>query len=736
MKGNRIRLYVSGLLATTLLSIGFLSSCTEADVAGDNTSGQQHPGDIETTFLLEVAVSETPVTRSITFTAHGSTETDTLAVGAPDTLQTRSAVSLPDAQEKKVAGLWIGQYTSDGVELLSNQYIESVTGTNITVKLKKSNSCYVRFVANAGDLGPVPSRSDLEGKKIPYASAADGRPQSNLLVMTGTWTGKITGDKNQPPVSNVTLTRLAAKITFTYKINGTGFSFTPASVRLKNVPDRSQIGTLTTQLAPDAVVYRDYTGTVSATGATMYWYLPENMAGSGSNTSNSEKEKTGQGVTNATYVELSGDAMQNGVEYKDVVFRFYPGSNGNDYNIRRNDHFIMNVDMKGLDISDKRITVGRIPSITVSPEGNLPAAAGGTREVLVTSRAGVVWNFTLPEWLSATVDGQTTPAGSVFTYQGPCKVTFTTTKVNQSTQPRSQTFAIKLDEKGTTGSFALTQDPASFFVTQGTLELSTYQATSDKVGIQGTSGLAWTITPSETTNGITPVLPAADGTMLELRFDATANPMSNRTATFTISVPDGNLPPVTVVVKQPADPVVVIDQRILELYAVQMKTAKSNGNFVGYPPFDREGTDYHPGISSGDITLSDPPSMNNKSYSIRVESLNEAPPYKNYAEVTDYCSRLREGGFNTWRIPTQIELVAMWDKCKGENMDATDDEYASTTLGAKFKTINSGDVDYTWSCSTITFETNYKSKLSFKSGLFTSYNMGTSGYIRCVRDLP
>ena len=456
MKGNRIRLYVSGLLATTLLSIGFLSSCTEADIAGDNTSGQQHPGDIETTFLLEVAVSETPVTRSITFTAHGSTETDTLAVGAPDTLQTRSAVSLPDAQEKKVAGLWIGQYTSDGVELLSNQYIESVTGTNITVKLKKSNSCYVRFVANAGDLGPVPSRSDLEGKKIPYASAADGRPQSNLLVMTGTWTGKITGDKNQPPVSNVTLTRLAAKITFTYKINGTGFSFTPASVRLKNVPDRSQIGTLTTQLAPDAVVYRDYTGTVSATGATMYWYLPENMAGSGSNTSNSEKEKTGQGVTNATYIELTGDAVQNGVEYKDVVFRFYPGPNGNDYTIRRNDHFIMNIDLRGLDISDKRIEVPAIPAITVTPSGAMPSTAGATCEVEITSRAGVVWSLPLPSWLSATIDGQTTPGGTTLTNQGPCTVTFKTeTELNASV--RSQTFTVDLDGKEQTGSFTLTQ---------------------------------------------------------------------------------------------------------------------------------------------------------------------------------------------------------------------------------------------------------------------------------------
>ena len=370
-------------LSCTLFIFFLLVACTEAEVMGGNHSGQQ-TGEVETTFNLEVTPSQVPMTRSITFTAQGSTTVDTM--------QTRSVTDLPDAQEKKVAGLWIGQYDAAGTTLLSHQYIESVTGTEVTAKLvATTGNCNVRFVANAGDLGNINTEALLNTTTLSYASTDDGRPASNLFAMTGTWTGSISGETTQQTIPTVELTRLAAKITFTYKINGTGFSFEPTSVSLKNVPDQSQVGELTKQLV-SSVNYGTYTGTTSTTGATMYWYLPENMAGTGTPAVNSEKEKTGQsvGIANATYIELFGDAVQNGVKYENVAFRFYPGTNENDYNIKRNDHFIMSIDLKGLDISDKRITVGAIPPITVSPEGNLPAAAGGTQEVQITSRAGVV----------------------------------------------------------------------------------------------------------------------------------------------------------------------------------------------------------------------------------------------------------------------------------------------------------------------------------------------------------
>ena len=93
------------------------------------------------------------------------------------------------------------------------------------------------------------------------------------------------------------LTRLVATITFTYSI-GADFTFRPASVVLKNAPTVSQVEAPTEQLTTGGISYNTYTGTVSQTDATVYWYLPENMAGtvSDANAVDSEKKKTGQGV--------------------------------------------------------------------------------------------------------------------------------------------------------------------------------------------------------------------------------------------------------------------------------------------------------------------------------------------------------------------------------------------------------------------------------------------------------
>lgn len=465
-----VMLGVLSIAWVLLLMLLTLFGCTEADIINGNAAGGVPPGSVEATFRLEVAPAAAPITRSITFTAQGS-QTDTLTVDAApaptDGRQTRSATALPDAQEKKVAGLWIGQYDAAGTTLLSHQYLESVAAPEadgaviVTVKLAKGNS-KLRFVANAGNLGAIATEAQLNAKTLSYASTPDGRPQQNLLVMTGSCTADITGTLPAQTLSSVTLTRLAAKITFTYKINGTGFSFAPSAVSLKNVADRSQIGAtdLSNPARPtrpaDATYTQSYSGTTNTTGATIYWYLPENMAGTGSPSIHSEKEKTGQGVTNATCIELKGTAVQNGVTYENVVFTFYPGKDANDYNIARNDHFIMNIDLRGLDVSDKRITVPTIPAITVTPSGILPSAAGATCEVQITSRAGVVWSLPLPSWLSATIDGQTTPGGTTLTNQGPCTVTFTAeTELNANV--RSQTFTVDLDGKGQTGSFTLTQ---------------------------------------------------------------------------------------------------------------------------------------------------------------------------------------------------------------------------------------------------------------------------------------
>lgn len=687
-------------LSCTLFIFFLLVACTEAEVMGGNHSGQQ-TGEVETTFNLEVTPSQVPMTRSITFTAQGSTTVDTM--------QTRSVTDLPDAQEKKVAGLWIGQYDAAGTTLLSHQYIESVTGTEVTAKLvATTGNCNVRFVANAGDLGNINTEALLNTTTLSYASTDDGRPASNLFAMTGTWTGSISGETTQQTIPTVELTRLAAKITFTYKINGTGFSFEPTSVSLKNVPDQSQVGELTKQLV-SSVNYGTYTGTTSTTGATMYWYLPENMAGTGTPAVNSEKEKTGQsvGIANATYIELFGDAVQNGVKYENVAFRFYPGTNENDYNIKRNDHFIMSIDLKGLDISDKRITVGAIPPITVSPEGNLPAAAGGTQEVQITSRAGVVWSLPLPSWLSATIDGQTTPPGSTLTNQGPCKVTFTTTEINPNNVKRDQSFEVKLDEKGTLGRFTLTQDPLVFKVIAPTARIP--QAGGKVTGsITISKDIQWTISSTTPSNGITVSPTTGNSSTTELTFTALPNPgnVPPRTGTFTVSA-EGTTPEraLTVQVTQEGLPILKIDQTLANLYG-----AKYNPKL--YLPFNYDGRDIngigsdHSGCISATATISTP-------YYIEVSKNQLAGTYI-YREANKQCT-------NEWRIPMIIELFAI-----SQNR-------------AMLEAISGFDKvkdSYFWSSSVYNLASGYRCGFGFDGGGYINYS-GTSAsyYVRCVREV-
>lgn len=108
--------------------------------------------------------------------------------------------------------------------------------------------------------------------------------------MMGYWEGEVAagGVRN----IMVELTRLIAAITFTYSTSA-DFTFRPTSLVLKNAPTVSQVEAPTEQLTTGGISYNTYTGTVNQTGATVYWYLPENMAGtvSGENAVDSEKRR-------------------------------------------------------------------------------------------------------------------------------------------------------------------------------------------------------------------------------------------------------------------------------------------------------------------------------------------------------------------------------------------------------------------------------------------------------------
>lgn len=534
---GRLRIGLSLAWLFVVLLLLFAGSCTQTDVEEDVIPPHALK-DVDAGFNLNVLANRTPVTRSITFTPAGTIESDTLAVGVKDSVQTKAATALSEAQESQIASLWVGQYDATTGKRLFNQYISSMTGTTVNLKLKQSQNgskSHVYFVSNAGDLGAVVDETTLKKQTLPYASSGTGLPDNNLCKMVGKWEGEVVAGG----VKDITveLTRLLAKISFSYSM-GADFAFTPTSVTLKNAPSVSQVEAPTGQLT--GVEYKNYTGTGSSSGATVYWYLPENMAGtvSGDNVVESEKKKIGRGVTNATCIELTGNAVQGGVTYKDVTFRFYPGRNENNYDIERNSHYTMNVTLVGIDVSDERITVGEIPDIEVDPT-EMPAKKGGEKEIQITARPGQEWIFDMPAWLSAVLNGKDIPSGATITHQGPAKVVFKSVEANPRADKRSVSFNIEVngvDQEITitqSGSTLTKGSSVSLAATTGSEGSSSFTATEGlrwSAALSGGEWLAWSATNPGTSGSEAPA--GAQGLQVKA---GSANPSAQvRTGKITV----------------------------------------------------------------------------------------------------------------------------------------------------------------------------------------------------------
>ncbi|MFV0582760.1 MAG: BACON domain-containing protein [Parabacteroides gordonii] len=480
---SKTRLFVLLLL----LSVG--GGCTQSFVEEDDIPPHALK-DVDAGFTLKVLATRTPVTRSITFTPEGTIESDTLAVGVKDSVQTKAAAPLTEEQENQIASLWVGQYDATTGARLFNQYIPSMTGTTVNLKLKQSQNdskSHVYFIPNAGDLGAIADETTLKKHTLAYVSSdGAGLPDGNLCHMVGMWEG-VVKEGGAKDIS-VELTRLVAKITFTYSM-GADFTFRPTEVKLKNAPTVSQVEAPSGQLS--GITYEDYTGTASGDGGTIYWYLPENMAGtvSDGNAVDSEKKKTGKGVTNATYIVLTGDAVQGGVTYKNVSFTFYPGSDKNNYDIIRNSHYTMTVKLVGIDVSDERITVGEIPPIVVDPT-EMPAKKGGEKEIQITARPGQPWKFDMPSWLSAKLDEDSISSGATITHQGPANVKFIAVEANPKAEKRSVSF--KIDVNGTNQDITITQSGAT--LTKGNdVSLTATKGSEGESSFTATKGLQWLV---------------------------------------------------------------------------------------------------------------------------------------------------------------------------------------------------------------------------------------------------
>ncbi|KKB50647.1 DUF4906 domain-containing protein [Parabacteroides gordonii] len=109
---------------------------------------------------------------------------------------------------------------------------------------------------------------------------------------------------------------------------------------------------------------------VSTNGGPVSFYMPENIRGTGSSLTFQGKNIVSNGpggnLNGCTYLTLKGkyyyNKTQSGGNYVqdpiDVEYRFYLGSNlTNDYNIRRDHHYKLTVNITGANSADLRVTI-------------------------------------------------------------------------------------------------------------------------------------------------------------------------------------------------------------------------------------------------------------------------------------------------------------------------------------------------------------------------------------------
>lgn len=282
-----------------------------------------------------------------------------LETGTPVSVETRAI------DQSTINDVWVVQLNTEGTAaLVAPTQVVPDASNAIRIKLKNETS-KLYFFANTGDAaffntGDALSSfttNTVEGKTI---SRTDSWAAMSYVPMYGTWAGK-----PAPPeiTDEVELTRALAQVEVTVT-NSTGGKLSISSMQLKNVPNVLKVATTESGTYPAASgTYLDYP-TTSSLSAT--WIVAENCRGTGSG--RYETEKIAAAVTAGnycTYIEIKGTFSGIGATY-----RFYLGGNNtNDYNVRRNTKYTVNITISGKNQTDARVTMEASP-LSVSSGSN------------------------------------------------------------------------------------------------------------------------------------------------------------------------------------------------------------------------------------------------------------------------------------------------------------------------------------------------------------------------------
>lgn len=236
-----------------------------------------------------------------------------------------------------------------------NSLIEVKTGS--TDFNNEDSNFYI--IANSGDALTSTDGGVLETTGIDFS---DITTEPGILVYGPKPYTKTTGS-TKPVEFLAKLCRAYAYVTVNYTPEK-GITITSAAI--ENVPDK--IYPIPDATHP-ATAYLAATPTIdlsTAASNSFSFYLPENLKGSGTATTEPDKNRPGKGPAGSlggcTCVVLKGTYNYYpdtaGSEPIDVEYRFYLGSDMiRNYDVERGKHYTLTVNLKGANSSDARVSV-------------------------------------------------------------------------------------------------------------------------------------------------------------------------------------------------------------------------------------------------------------------------------------------------------------------------------------------------------------------------------------------
>ena len=351
---KEISMKVTRILELWMLCALCLCSCTDEE----QEAGGIMP-DVATT-PVRLSLGMTPMQEAGSVTrARGDNSLD-LVLGEEAGKAANGAVTradgLTDAQESAVNDICVFQFGSEG-KLIYSEYA-TLTDGQLTADISLASgagTCTVYVLANVGDLtARAASGTTLTDFKKLAAEVTSGMGAGQNLPMCGHHDSY---DSNVDNASlSVSLTRSVAKVSLNLTTPTAGDVFNVTSVKLMNVA-KELYYVETAAAAPVADKLTTYAG---GSAKTASWYIPENKAGSNSVTDWKDRYE-GNAPATATYILIEGSYTPKGGTARDMAYTIYlgAGDKAGDFNVARNTKYTVKAAIKGTNMNDGRVLVGR-----------------------------------------------------------------------------------------------------------------------------------------------------------------------------------------------------------------------------------------------------------------------------------------------------------------------------------------------------------------------------------------